>query len=408
MKSFQDVSERPLRLGLLVNPVAGAGGPLALKGSDDLPAALRERLQDLAQSGRAPAQQRVLDMLMHLAPGETGQDAGAAGCSAAGRATSPDVAPRALHWVTVAGAMGEQVLRQAGLACEVLPLSMAAPSVADDTRRAAQALHAAGVDLLLFAGGDGTARDVCAAIGVHVPVLGIPAGVKMHSGVFAINPQGAAAVLQLLRDGHWVGIEVAEVRDIDESGLQQGRVRARHYGEMRVPVAPRYLQQVKCSGREVEELVVAEIVADVVERLQPGVRYVLGPGTTTAAVLTALGLPATLMGVDVIADGALLAADATADTLLRLAEQGTMQVLLSPTGGQGSLIGRGNQQLSPALLRHVGRAGVQVLASHAKLDELAGRPLRLDTGDAALDAEWSGWWEIVTGYQQRVLYAVSG
>lgn len=378
-----------MRLGLLVNPYAGAGGPLALKGSDELPAALREQLQAQAAAGLAPAQQRVLDMLSVLQRGEA--------CSR-----------RPLHWLTVAGAMGEHVLRQANIAAEVLPLSLPEHTLADDSRRAARALQAAGVDLLLFAGGDGTARDVCAAIGLQVPVLGIPAGVKMHSGVFAINPQAAAAVLQLLRDGQWVSVEVAEVRDIDESGLQQGRVRARHYGEMRVPVEPRYLQQVKCSGHEVEELVVAEIVADVLERLQPGVRYALGPGTTTAAVLAALGLPATLMGVDVIADGRLLAADASADTLRTLADEGEMQVLLSPTGGQGSLIGRGNQQLRPDLLRRIGRAGVQVLATHAKLDELAGRPLRLDTGDAALDAEWSGWWDVVTGYQQRVLYAVSG
>lgn len=378
-----------MRLGLLVNPYAGAGGPLALKGSDELPAALREQLQAQAAAGLAPAQQRVLDMLSVLQRGEA--------CSR-----------RPLHWLTVAGAMGEHVLRQANIAAEVLPLSLPEHTLADDSRRAARALQAAGVDLLLFAGGDGTARDVCAAIGLQVPVLGIPAGVKMHSGVFAINPQAAAAVLQLLRDGQWVSVEVAEVRDIDESGLQQGRVRARHYGEMRVPVEPRYLQQVKCSGREVEELVVAEIVADVLERLQPGVRYALGPGTTTAAVLAALGLQATLMGVDVIADGRLLAADASADTLRTLADEGEMQVLLSPTGGQGSLIGRGNQQLRPDLLRRIGRAGVQVLATHAKLDELAGRPLRLDTGDAALDAEWSGWWDVVTGYQQRVLYAVSG
>lgn len=378
-----------MRLGLLVNPYAGAGGPLALKGSDELPAALREQLQAQAAAGLAPAQQRVLDMLSALQRGEA--------CSR-----------RPLHWLTVAGAMGEHVLRQANIAAEVLPLSLPEHTLADDSRRAARALQAAGVDLLLFAGGDGTARDVCAAIGLQVPVLGIPAGVKMHSGVFAINPQAAAAVLQLLRDGQWVSVEVAEVRDIDESGLQQGRVRARHYGEMRVPVEPRYLQQVKCSGREVEELVVAEIVADVLERLQPGVRYALGPGTTTAAVLAALGLPATLMGIDVIVDGRLLAADASADTLRTLADECEMQVLLSPTGGQGSLIGRGNQQLRPDLLRRIGRAGVQVLATHAKLDELAGRPLRLDTGDAALDAEWSGWWDVVTGYQQRVLYAVSG
>lgn len=388
MKSFQGVSEPQLTLGLIINPYAGAGGPIALKGSDELPPAVRAGVQEQAEQGLSPAQQRVRVMLEAL------------------QACGAD--PGRLRLITIPGELGEVVLTQAGLAHEVLPLACARPSGAADTQAAARALQAAGVDLLLFAGGDGTARDICATLGLALPVLGIPAGVKMHSGVFAINPQAAAELLAELLAGHWVTLDVAEVRDIDEQEVRAGRVRARHYGEMRVPVAARYLQQVKCSGREVEELAVAEIAAGLVEALAPGQTYAFGPGTTVAAVMQALGLPNTLLGFDLVRDGELLQADADAAGLLAAADGGELTVVITPTGGQGSLIGRGNQQLSPALLRRLGRERVRVLATHGKLEALASRPLRLDTGDAALDAAWSGLWEITTGYQQQVLYAVQG
>jgi len=395
MKSFQSVSGGGLRLGLIINPCAGAGGPAALKGSDELPGELRAGLLALAARGEAPAQQRVLAMLRMLA--------------AQAQAQAP--ARERLRLVTLPGEMGAITTAQAGLGglTEVLALTPASPTTAADTRAGAQALREAGVDLLLFAGGDGTARDICAVIGADLPVLGIPAGVKMHSGVFAINPQAACALLAEMLAGHWVTLDVAEVRDIDEQGVREGRVRARHFGEMRVPVEARYLQQVKCSGREVEALVLAEIAAGLVDELAPGRTYAFGPGTTVAAVMDALGLPNTLLGFDLVRDGELLRADADAAALLAAAgEDPALTVVITPTGGQGSLIGRGNQQLSPALLRRLGRGQVVVLATHAKLEALDGRPLRLDTGDAALDEAWSGLWPVTTGYQQQVLYAVRG
>ncbi len=378
-----------LTLGLIINPYAGAGGPAALKGSDELPPELRESLQIQALRGDCRAQQRVVAVWEAL------------------RRTAADNLAR-LRVVSVAGELGEVVLQQLGQPAEILPLTAARPSTAADTQAAARALQAAGIDILLFAGGDGTARDICAAVGLTVPVLGIPAGVKMHSGVFAINPQAAAALLAELLAGHWVTLDVAEVRDIDEQEVRAGRVRARHYGEMRVPVEARYLQQVKCSGREVEALVVADMAAGFVEAMVPGRTYAFGPGTTVAAVMQALGLPNTLLGFDLVRDGELLQADADAVGLLAAAHAEGLTVVITPTGGQGSLIGRGNQQLSPALLRHLGREALCVLATQGKLEALDSRPLRLDTGDAELDREWSGLWSITTGYQQQVLYAVKG
>ncbi|MEL0028266.1 MAG: NAD(+)/NADH kinase, partial [Perlucidibaca sp.] len=358
--------------------------------SDSLPAVLLQPLQAQAAAGTAPAQQRALVMLRALA-----------GMAAAG----------GLRLFTLPGGMGATTALQAGLGdiTEVLPVPVGSPSSAGDTQAGALALREAGVDILLFAGGDGTARDVCAAIGQSVPVLGVPAGVKMHSGVFAINPLAAASLLGELLAGRWVTLDLAEVRDIDEDGVRAGRVRARHFGEMRVPVEARYLQQVKCSGREVEALVLAEIAAGLVEAMVPGRTYALGPGTTVAAVMESLALDNTLLGFDLVRDGELVRADVDAAGLLAAAEADPgLTVVITPTGGQGSLIGRGNQQLTPALLRRLGREQVMILATHAKLEALDGRPLRLDTGDGALDAGWSGLWPVTTGYQQQVLYAVQG
>lgn len=365
-----------MRLGLLVNPVAGLGGPLGLKGSDALAAEGRR--------GEEPrAALRAEQMLAALLPWQD-----------------------QLEIYTVAGAMGEVAARAAGF--QPQPVYMPSdPSYAKDTMAGAQALIAAGIDLLLFAGGDGTARDVCQAVGMVVPVLGIPAGVKMHSGVFAVSPSGAAEIVKLLLTGELVTVGEAEVRDIDEAGLNEGRVRTRHFGELKVPVEGRFLQQVKCSGREVDELAVQEIAAEVTENLEPGVTYLVGPGSTTAAVMEALGLPNTLLGFDAFRDQQLVGQDLDADALAALITAGPVKAILTATPVQGHLIGRGNQQLTPASLRALGRDNLIVVATHSKLLELGGRPLLLDSGDAGLDQEFSGWIEVITGYQHRSLYRLA-
>ncbi|MES3040717.1 MAG: ATP-NAD kinase family protein [Pseudomonadota bacterium] len=380
MKSLLNVSAQ-LRVGLLINPYAGLGGPLALKGSDHVSEELRQAALISVEQGQSRAQQRCATFL-----------------------TATHDLP--LHWITVSGAMGQNSL--IGSHAEILDFQANTPSTAEDTQRAAALLLQAGLDLLIFLGGDGTARDVCSVIGDRLPVLGVPAGVKMHSGVFAINPQAAADLLRSLCAGELVAMELAEVRDIDELALVGGRVRAQHFGDMRVPMSDSHVQQVKCSGREDEGLVQAEIAAGIVEMMQPGHHYALGAGTTVAAVMAALQLPNTLLGFDIVCDGRCVASDVSAAALEQWAARIELTVIITPTGGQGSLIGRGNQQLSPTLLHRLGRDQIWVLATRSKLSALTGRPLRLDTGDADLDRAWSGWWPVHSGYQQQLLYAVQG
>lgn len=369
-----------LTFGLLINPVAGLGGSVALKGSDgsDVQALARERGGTARGAGRAA---RALAAL------------GAAGAR--------------VRWLTWGGPMGADALAAAGLDAEVLGTPAAPPSAAD-TRRAAAALQRAGADLLVFCGGDGTARDLLDTLGTGLPVLGIPSGVKMHSGVFATTPESAGSILRRLVEGGLVRAAVAEVRDLDEAALRQGEVRPRFYGELAVPEEGAFLQHTKESGRESEPLALEEIVAEVVERIEtePGV-YVLGPGGTLAAVKEALGMTATLVGVDVFADGRQVGEDVDARWLEDyLADAGDATLVMSFTRAQGFLLGRGNQQLSPAVLRRIGRDRLWVVGTRTKLLSLDGRPLLVDTDDAELDAELAGLVEVITGYQDSLYYRI--
>ncbi len=366
------------RLGFIVNPKAGLGGALALKGSDGM-AELA-----LARGAQPQAGNRARAVLEALLPWRD-----------------------RLEVLTAGGDMGAAIARGLGLAVTEVHAPGADTSAAD-TRATARALKAARVDLLLFAGGDGTARDLCDELGTGLPVLGLPAGVKMHSGVFAVTPRAAAEVIRLMLEGGLVLVDTAEVRDIDEAALREGRVAARWYGEMRVPAEGRYLQQVKCNGREVEALVLQEIAAEVTEQMEAaGVTWLVGPGTTPAAVMTALGLPNTLLGVDAVRDGKVIAADADAATLERLVGAGECRLVITATGGQGMLLGRGNQQLTPGVLRGIGRQGLVVVATHEKLAALNGRPLLMDVPDDALAQEFEGFLEVITGYHSRMLYRLA-
>jgi predicted polyphosphate/ATP-dependent NAD kinase len=371
-----------LTFALLVNPVAGVGGAVALKGSDgaDIQAQARSR------GGVARSSSRALRALK------------AAGAAA-----------QQVRWLTWGGVMGADVLRGAGLAAETLG-EPAQPCSAGDTDRAARAMGSAGADLIVFCGGDGTARDLFQAVGQDIPVLGIPAGVKMHSGVFATTPESAGHIIAALVEGGLVQATVGEVRDLDEAALREGVVEPRFYGEMAVPEAGGFLQHTKEGGRESEPLALEEIVAEITQRIAdyPGV-YVLGPGGSLAAIKAALGMDATLIGVDVLHHDRQAGRDVDAGWLTRYLEQTGEPVILvlSFTRQQGFLLGRGNQQLSPAVLRRIGRARLWVVGTRTKLASLEGRPLLIDTDDPELDREWAGLVEVIAGYQDSLFYRVS-
>ncbi|WP_210396828.1 ATP-NAD kinase family protein [Motiliproteus sediminis] len=365
-------------LGLIINPLAGVGGSVALKGSDGADTA-----QQALQLGAVPhAGERTVQALAEL----KGLD---------------------IRISCFAGSMGEDAVREAGFEPQLVGQTASEPSTAADTLHAADKLVEQGVDLILFAGGDGTARDLYQAIGEKLPVLGVPAGVKIHSGVYAVTPAAAGKVVAMLVRGELVTLSDQEVRDIDEEAFRQGRVRARYYGELLVPEEGRYLQHTKSGGREVEELVLDDIAADIIETMEDDCFYVMGSGTTVQAVMEQLGLPNTLLGVDLIRNRELIASDCTAQQLLQLIGDASAKIVITVIGGQGHIIGRGNQQLSPELLRQVGRENLIVIATKSKLKELEGRPLVVDSGDPTLNHQFAGVIRVTTGYRDAVLYRVA-
>jgi predicted polyphosphate/ATP-dependent NAD kinase len=263
------------------------------------------------------------------------------------------------------------------------------------------------VTLLLFAGGDGTARDIYNAIGDGLPVLGIPAGVKIHSAVFGANPISAGDLAASYLRGKVSNLREAEVMDIDEEAFRQGVVSARLYGYLKVPFQRRLLQGLKTPSSPGQRAAMAAIAADVVSNMEDGWLYIIGPGTTTRAITSRLGLDKTLIGVDVVADGELIATDVNESQLLELLEGRKAKIVVTPIGGQGYIFGRGNQQISPKVIEKVGRENILVVSTTGKIHSLRGRPLWVDTGDQAVDEMLSGYTRVITGYDEQIVYKVS-
>lgn len=375
-----------LRLGLIINPVAGLGGTVALKGTDGVAAAA------LQKGAQPQVGKRVETFLTAL--GDQAKD---------------------ISWFTCAGAMGADVLKPfvqdfilvgnpATSAAEG-KAALAPTTTAEDTRQAAAQMEQLGIDLLLFAGGDGTARDLVDVLQQTPAVLGIPSGVKMHSGVFASSPVAAAKLVTRLLQGELVSMAEGEVRDLDEASLRAGKVNSRFYGELPVPSDLRYLQQTKVGGKESAPLVIEEIAAQVRELAQAQPLMLMGAGSTLAGIMASLGVANTLLGVDAVMGGALVGSDLTEQEIWALLQAAdAAQLYLSFTGGQGYLFGRGNQQLSPRCIRKLGRNNIHILATKSKLAELDGRPLLVDTGERDLDESLAGLARVITGYEDEVFY----
>ncbi|CCQ12463.1 ATP-NAD kinase [Pseudoalteromonas luteoviolacea B = ATCC 29581] len=368
----------PFKLGLIINPVAGLGGSVALKGSDGA-----DTTQKALALGAIPLSNQRTAMALEQLIGH--QDD--------------------IIIYTASGAMGEETAKSLGFTTEVI-YQTPAVTTPQDTECVAKQLLALGVDLILFAGGDGTARNICAAVEDAIAVLGIPAGCKIHSGVYAITPKAAGRVVEMLINGELVTVSDADVMDIDENAFREGTVKAKRYGEMQVPSEIRYVQSVKNGGKESDELVLADIAAWVISEMGSEEQYIMGSGSTVAAIMEEMGLDNTLLGVDLVQDQQLIASDLTALQLLEAIKDKPTKLVITLIGGQGHIFGRGNQQLSPALIRTIGKENIIVVATKTKLKALNGRPLIADTGDLALDEALSGYIKVITGYNDYVMYAV--
>jgi predicted polyphosphate/ATP-dependent NAD kinase len=375
-------------LGFVINPIAGMGGRVGLKGTDELAAeAIRLGAKPVA-AARALEALRALNRLLDGAPGSN-----------------------VIDWLTASGDMGSDALQESNFpAIKVVHTPPVEPS-ADDTRAAVQKFVGAGVDLVLFCGGDGTARDVCSVTGDTTPILGIPSGVKMYSGVFGVTPARTAELLTryLTRQ---IGLADAEIVDLDEERYRRDEWAVRLYMTARTPFEPTYLQTAKAIIVGVgEDAVKEDIAAHLCEEInkEPETLFLLGPGSTVQAIGRALEVEKTILGVDAVAESQLVGKDLNEHQILDLlARYRRCKLVLSPLGAQGFLLGRGNQQLSAAVIRRIGVDNIIVVATPAKL---ARTPLlRTDTGDSALDADINSrnFLPVVVGYHRLRLVRTAG
>ena len=354
-----------MHVGFVLNPIAGMGGRVGLKGTDGKVAEARAR----GAEPRAPdrAERALTALREHLPDAEIS---------------------------TWGEPMGEEAVRAAGFEPDVLGGPDGDETGSEDTSAAVAAFVDAGVDTVLFVGGDGTAADVAEALeGTDTPMLGIPAGVKVYSSVFAVSPEDAAYIV-----ASYERTERREVMDIDEDEYREGEVNPELRAVARVPVAEAMQSSKQLGGGTVDAL--AEGVADDI-RAEPGRTYVLGPGSTVGTVKDELGFEGSPIGVDVWHDGEVVVRDATEQEILdALGEENV--IVVSPIGGQGFVFGRGNPQLSPDVIR---QCDVTIVASRAKLDGV--NVLRADTDDPELDEELRGWWKVRVGkFETRMMKLV--
>jgi len=364
-----------IKIGLIVNPIAGMGGSVGLKGTD----------------GDAGAQARLLGATP-VTPERT-------------EAFVAHLRPRAdTMWLVAPGLMGEAYA--APLAGQMIVVGERTPqesaaqpasTTASDTRRLARLMVESGADLIVFVGGDGTARDLLDAVGVGVPVVGVPAGVKVYSSAFALSPHAAAEMVNAFDAG--TDVTEAEVLDIDEDAFRENRLEARHYGYLLVPS----IQSLRQPGKEGARMTLdslegkRDIAASFVERMDATTLYLLGPGTTVQPISEALGLPKTLLGIDAVYDGEVVAMDLNERRILALlAEYPKRKIVVTPLGGNGFLFGRGNKPFTPEVIRQVGRAHIVVVATEHKIQRVGA--LLVDTGDSEVDALLAGYIEVQVGY----------
>jgi len=370
------IEDDPMKtLGFIVNPVAGMGGAVGLKGTDG-----EETIKRAIALGASPiAPARAEQFLSYLKP--------------------------VRNQVTLfvgSGIMGEYEAQNAGFNFISIG-ERKRETTFEDTMHVAKNMVDANVDLIIFCGGDGTAKDILNAVGTDVPVLGVPTGVKMHSAVFAVNPESAAQIaIRFLWEE--IPLREAEVMDVDEEAFREGRLSAMLYGYVLVPYESDLIQSVKMASPITESDLrnQAALAIYIIDKMQTNMIYIVGPGTTTRTIGDLLDEKKTLLGVDLFCKKRIIAKDVNEKEILEKIRGKEAKIIVTPIGGQGFIFGRGNQQISPAVIRQVGIENIMIIATKHKLIGL--RNLKVDTGDPDLDRKLRGSIKVIIDYgEERIM-----
>ena len=370
-----------MKIGFLINPVAGMGGKVALKGTDG-----EDILRRAIELGAVPeAEKRAWSALAIF------------------REAASDH-----HLYAPAGKMGGKILSENGLKPQIVfdPIQK---TTADDTKRAVSLMLEAGAEVIVFAGGDGTARDICSVVGETVPVIGIPAGVKIHSAVYAKRPKDAGMMVKNILQGKVNRFVLAEVMDLDEDAFRNNIVRAQLYGYMKVPDDREFMQDRKSGSLSSDDSERLDIAAYVIKNMREDEIYLIGSGSTTYSIKENLNAEGTLLGVEVAVHRAIAGKDMTEKEIrgaLSGFEKEKRHLVITVIGGQGHIFGRGNQQLSPDVIRMIPRENIMVIANASKMSALFGKSLIADTGDPVLDEELKGYFPVITGFGKKIMARV--
>ena len=371
-----------MKMGFIVNPIAGMGGKVGLKGTDSV---LKEAI---AKGAKPIAPKRAVEFLQKL---------------------KENMMEITIEVLTCPSIMGEKEAKDASFPVHVLPMKIGKETSAEDTKTAVKLLIKAKMNLIVFVGGDGTAKDIFDAMQGYgeVPVLGVPSGVKMYSGVFAVNPSDAVDVVVALA-GNQAEIAEFEIMDADEKAIRSDTFAVKLHGFLKGPFVPMRIQGSKqISPETVDEKENQTAIARyIIEEMRPEATYILGPGTTVKRIAELLGVEKTVLGVDIYKKGKVIL-DVDERRIFEQVEnwQNTW-IILSPIGHQGILLGRGNQQISPEIIKRVGKQHIIVAATKSKLQSIEGNVLRVDTGDAEVDNMLKGYIKVVTDYREWQLMPV--
>ena len=373
-----------MKLGFIVNPIAGMGGKVGLKGTDNV---LKEAI---SRGAHLIAPARAKEFLRKLEESSSETNIGI------DILTCPDI-------------MGENETKSTGLAFQVLSMKTRKETSAEDTKEAVRLLTLEKVDLIVFVGGDGTAKDVLDAMTDlrTTPVLGVPSGVKMYSSIFAVSPSDAAEVVLAFAQNQ-AEIEELEIMDADENAIRNDTFSVKLYGFLKGPFLPACVQGSKqISPETVDEKDNQTAIARfIIEETPPEATLILGPGTTVKRLAELLQVNKTLLGVDVYRKGRVNLDVDEKKILEEVKDWHNTWIVVSPTGHQGILFGRGNQQISPRIIKNVGKERIIIAATKSKLQNIQENILRVDTGDAEADSMIRGYIKVVTDYREWRLVQV--
>ncbi len=303
------------------------------------------------------------------------------------------------------GKMGADIVRDIDIQFRIIG-EIGKETTKEDTKRIAKQMVRENIDLLIFCGGDGTARDIFDSIGLKKPIVALPSGVKMFSSVFAINPRAAAEIIDKFIE-EAIETQEKEVLDIDEELFRQDILQSKLYGYLKVPKIRRLIQSGKIGsgfGQTIEENK-KQIAQFIVENMQPDILYLLGPGTTIKTITDNLNLPKTLLGIDAIYNKQSVGKDLNEKGILELFNKyDKVNIIISPVGGQGFLFGRGNKQITPKILKFVGKDNIKIVATTEKMREL--NYLNVDTGSIETDELLKGFGKVITGYKEELIVKI--